>query len=832
VDKKLLVLVHLLVKDALAEIKLPEGPQGLQGKRGQKGLDGNDFNLEDHKEAILSYVKENYKLELSEEILESLKGKDGKSVSFLDVIPTLEESLHARIEEIRPSLKLKFSDLTPEEVEFLKGKDGREGKKGDAGKDFSFEENKESLENLIISHVDSIRENLKLKISDLSESEISDLRGAPGPSGKNGKDFSFEENRDAIKELVNSYVESIKGFLKLKISDLSESERSELRGDIGPSGKNGKDFSFEDSKKEIEELLDSVILSRRDLFKLKFSDLTPEEVLSLKGEKGSDGKDGFSFLFEEHEEAITNKIVSHILDIKDSLKLKKEDMEESDWENIRGQTGRAGKDGINFDFDLEKENIKNVLIENRKNFILSLSELTEQEFNSLKFKFEDFTPEEIEILKGKDGARGQKGRRGLKGDPGEIGNNGKDGATWHSGEGLPEITAKDGDFYFDVKFSDIYFYSGDKWNYISNIRGMMGPIGPTGGKGRDGINGLDGYNGKDAPVMTGVEVLEDPWDKNYYYFVFTFSDSSTLKSNSFKLPAALQNIYYSGGGISGGGGGGKGKLEILDEDESLGETNKLKFIGNGVDIYKDGDIIVVNIPGQDQNTTDLIVQKDGEEIVVTNTLDFIGDGVSVTHENGKAIVEVLSIPGSGDLNIQDEGVEVAQNVKNLNFIGPNVVARLRVPISEWNTLSEVEPSIGRYLGNNPGDTVDVYIELPDSSLLQNIDCLPDVEVGNFVIIDEWDIARNAMANSYLTSNVIGLVESKSANTKCHIRVGGLSKSIYQNLNPELDYYLSDVDAGKISATVPTTSGHIKLKLGQSFGTRRFLFQKGERVVRA
>lgn len=775
-DKKLLVLVHLLVKDALSELQLPEGPQGRQGVR---GYDGNDFQFEDHKDLILSYVKENYKLELSEEMISSLKGRDGKSVSIIDVLPSLEESLHERIEEIRPSLKLQFSDLSEEDKEFLKGKDGSPGMAGKDGENFSFEDNKEEISTIVTSYVDSIKDLLKLKIADLSQEDLASLRGCPGPKGRDGRDFSFEENKESITDIINLSVEA-----------------------------------------------------RRDSLKLKFSDLSPSEVLSLKGENGTNGKNGIDFLFEEHEEVITNKLVSHIESIKDSLKLKKEDLDNSDWEALRGPKGIPGKDGHSFDFDNEKENVKNILSENRKEFILSLSDLTQEEFDSLKLKLDDLSEEEKESLKGKPGARGQKGRRGLKGDPGEIGNNGHDGSTWHSGEGIPETTAKEGDFYLDVSYSDIYLRANDEWKHLLNIRGMMGPFGEKGERGIPGVSGLDGLDGRDAPIVTDIEIVEDTWNKRNYYFIFHFSDGSNLKTNNFEIPATTANNYYTtGGSHSSGGGSGSGKVEIFDEEESLGQTEKIKFIGNGVTLTKDGDTIVVDIPGIDQNTTELIVEKDGVEVVTTNEINFIGNAVTVTEDNGKAVVEINVDSALSDLNILDEGVQVGTSIKNLNFIGDNVVARLRTPISKWLHLEDVEPDIASYAGDGVSDTVDVYIEIPDSSLLQNIDCDLSVAVGNFVIVDEIGIARNAIANSYSTSNVIGLVELKPSGEKCHVRVAGLSSEIFDDLDPALDYYLSDTTPGKLSVTVPSASGHVKLKLGQAFGSKRFLIQKGERVVR-
>ena len=156
-DKKLLLLVELLVKDAFSKVEIPQGPQG---PRGQRGRDGKDFNLEEHLDSIVDLIKQHSKIELSDEQLLSLKGKDGKSVTFSEVIPHLEAQLEEKLEGMRESLKLRFEDLTQEEVNSLRGERGYTGEKG---KDFSFEENREDISNIVTSFISEIKNELKLK---------------------------------------------------------------------------------------------------------------------------------------------------------------------------------------------------------------------------------------------------------------------------------------------------------------------------------------------------------------------------------------------------------------------------------------------------------------------------------------------------------------------------------------------------------------------------------------------------------------------------------------------------------------------------------------------
>ena len=153
-----------------------------------------------------------------------------------------------------------------------------------------------------------------------------------------------------------------------------------------------------------------------------------------------------------------------------------------------------------------------------------------------------------------------------------------------------------------------------------------------------------------------------------------------------------------------------------------------------------------------------------------------------------------------------------------------------VYMSDWGLVSDVEPNLVEYDADGTAKQVDVVIEVPDASLLRGVDCLADVYAGSFVYVDSLSMARNALADSYATSNVIGLVESKSSPTKCDIRVSGISSAIYSGLDPSVDYYLSNTTPGALSELVPTTPGHIKLRLGQAFGAEKFLFMRGERVV--
>ena len=201
-------------------------------------------------------------------------------------------------------------------IEFQRGVRGMRGQRGSDGKDFSFEENKQNISGLINNHIDSIKDSLKLSFNDLTEEEILSLKGADGKEGKDGRDgvdgasFDFEESREDIERSIHNYISTISDELKLRFEDLSEEEISLLRGKKGKDGRDGRDFIFEENRESISELVSSFIEENKSTFKLKFEELKPEE--------------------------------------KDQLKLKFEDLTEDERSSLRGargQRGRAGADG-------------------------------------------------------------------------------------------------------------------------------------------------------------------------------------------------------------------------------------------------------------------------------------------------------------------------------------------------------------------------------------------------------------------------------------------------------------------------------------------------------
>jgi hypothetical protein len=600
-------------------------------------------------------------------------------------------------------------------------------------------------------------------------------RGFRGLHGEDGNSFNLEDHRQEIQDFVTS--------IAPKFSDLTEQEVEMLRGPKGFKGDRGEDgesFSFEKHSEEIKNIITSFIDSITDSLRLKFEDLDPEQVALLKGERGDrgrngrdgvDGINGKDFILTEHSDFIKEVVADSVFALAPDLKLKFSDLDEEERATLKGEKGPRGQRGKPFVFEENKENIEGVILENRDTLRLKFSDLTDSEIDSLKLKFDQLSVEEKLSLKGDKGARGQRGRQGDTGEQGERG-----------------------------------------------PRGVQGLPGIQGIKGIDGFDGLDGRDGKDAPVVTKVEI--DTTRDDEIYFEFFFSDGSFLRTNEVALPKTTQNIFNSYVS-AGGGGGGTGQVTISDDGVELAQTSDLNFVG--FNIFELDGVVTIEAIQPDP----LIVNG-----VETDEIEFIGAGVIVTEDGlGKTTVNIPSNAGAADIEIYDEGVLVTSAIEKINFVGDYVTVFPVVPMSDWEFVSDVEPSLAQYNAGGTANSIEVVVSVPDASIIKDVDCLSDVFLGAFVYIDSLGVARNAIADSLATSNVVGLVEAKSSSEKCDIRFNGLSLSIYSGLDTSLDYFLSDVNPGQLSETVPTTSGHIKLRLGQSFGNDKFLFMKGERVVR-
>jgi len=260
----LLALISKVVEQRIAALPVVPGHRGPRGLTGAPGADGKSFVFSEHESTIRKWVEE---------------------------------------------LTLKFEDLSAEQIESLRGPRGRDGSDGRDGKDLNFEEFADTFR----VWLNEFTEEHIPKFEDFTAEQISAIRG---PAGADGRNFVFEENKDAIEAIVRDSLSGMSDRLKLKFSDLSNDDIELLRGPRGRDGRDGRGFVFDEHREFFESLkpkFSDFTSEEREALRLHFSDLTPEEKLSLKlrfedlteddraeirgargpkGQKGSPGREG------------------------------------------------------------------------------------------------------------------------------------------------------------------------------------------------------------------------------------------------------------------------------------------------------------------------------------------------------------------------------------------------------------------------------------------------------------------------------------------------------------------------------------------------------------
>lgn len=144
---------------------------------------------------------------------------------------------------------------------------------------------------------------------------------------------------------------------------------------------------------------------------------------------------------------------------------KYEDFTEEQLEALRGPQGEPGRDGVD---GKDGENGKD-------------------------FKYEDFTPEQLALLKGEQGEKGEKGDKGDQGIQGEPGIQGPVGPQGPQGE-----KGETGAAFVYEMFTE---------EQLADLVGPQGPQGPIGETGPQGPKGDQGEPGKDG-LTTTIKVGE------------------------------------------------------------------------------------------------------------------------------------------------------------------------------------------------------------------------------------------------------------------------------------------------------------------------------------
>lgn len=89
------------------------------------------------------------------------------------------------------------------------------------GKDFVFHEHKDKIENMIKNHIDNLKEDLKLKPSDLTKADILAISKIL-PKPKEQKPFDLQDHIESLNEWIDQHLEPLKKKAPLMMGGISE----------------------------------------------------------------------------------------------------------------------------------------------------------------------------------------------------------------------------------------------------------------------------------------------------------------------------------------------------------------------------------------------------------------------------------------------------------------------------------------------------------------------------------------------------------------------------------------------------------------------------------
>lgn len=290
-------------------------------------------------------------------------------------------------------------------------------------------------------------------------------QGDPGTDGHDGEGFDFEAHAEKIREWVKDF--------SLKFSDLSDEEISQLRGPRGRDGKDGRDFIFEENESQINSFLIQYVSgldlklhfkdltdAERESLKLKFKDLADDERFELRGprgQRGKPGRDGLDGDDGKDGQPGARGLPGPV--------------------GMRGLTGTNGLPGFSGDDGKDAPEIVAIdVLQERDMFRLAFrfSDGTEIVTNSIFIPGGSITfvgggggGGTGDGSQGPQGEQGEQGEQGPKGDPGDPGADGADGTNGTNGTngsaGATGAAGADGDSAYDIAVDNGFVGTEVEW---------------------------------------------------------------------------------------------------------------------------------------------------------------------------------------------------------------------------------------------------------------------------------------------------------------------------------------------------------------------------------
>lgn len=345
------------------------------------------------------------------------------------------------------------------------------------------------------------------------------------------------------------------------------------------------------------------------------------------------------------------------------------------------------------------------------------------------------------------------------------------------------------------------------WILKGSIKGPKGSS-VRGQIGLTGLTGKEGRRGQDAPTIIDIKIVVVT--KTRFYFVYSFSDGTSISSNTIELPEGEKIIqsYYSIGGGSSSGGGTSTPLEVQKDGIILGNAEKMDFTGDNVNVAWDA------IENKTTISVDKLLTKDeGLDLGPTDTIDFKGPGVVATYADGVTTVQIDAV-GGGSLTVLDEGTEISNSVTDINFVGDSVKVTAQTVLSQWDTLSDVT-SMGDYIAGNP-TFINVEVTAP-SKFTFDKEASERIEKFELVRMDTQTTVSVGSLNDYSSAKVtaIALNGGNPGALITGLIFGVLDDVIFDFPINEPLFLQAD---GTIGLTAPSASGEFITKIGYSLGT--------------
>ena len=436
---------------------------------------------------------------------------------------------------------LSFDDLTQEQLESLKGRDGVDGR------DFRYE--------------------------DFTEEQLNALKGK---DGKDGKSISMKSSAEECVNAGDCYIDA-EGHLNVLNEDNAFTDAGSIKGEQGEKGVDGKSIAMRGDADSCVSIGDCYIDDEGNLKCL--SSLDPRKFTDCgnlsgrDGLDGSNGRDGTSIVIKEGREQCSSigdcyiDEDGHIRYLSEtnpdfvftdggSIKGDAFTFEDFTPEQLAGLKGQKGDDGSSVSMKQSRQNCSEIgdcyIDDDGHLQVLSGLPDTFIDAGCLKFTYSDFTSEQLEGLRGPKGNDGtsisvkidadactsigdgyidENGHlqilhslspksftdagniRGPQGEPGVNGNDGVDGK-----DGVSIIMKSDAESCTEV--GHCYIDENGVFKYLSSlvptrtfvecgsVKGKDGKDGADGKNGVDGKDGIDGKNGTDGISISLKESRE------------------------------------------------------------------------------------------------------------------------------------------------------------------------------------------------------------------------------------------------------------------------------------------------------------------------------------